>query len=402
MKRVVARDSQVVGAYDDQTLHALLSGGTLKLTDVYWDAGRGEWRPLLDFIEGEGGGGGSGAGLWRQVALLVLAAAAGSVVTWFAMRTTPAATQPLTVAPGAPASSTPATSPETTPKPAAPGQAAAAAPTPSPSPAGAPKPEQDLEILSIESFDDEVAVTLQNHSANPVDGLALELKYFELPRDQIMLKENEAAVARHEEAIATALGHSKEINAVITALKRNLQIASADVITWTPAHIAALPTAEQWRAFGDAELEKAGLALNEAAATFAKGADSTDPEVRKQALTEHLLSLARKADDLKPVIERLITNAETTRGKFTDEISNRTVSVVKLEKEQPGLRARAAPLMDTARNTVVHQETAKVDAVIPPGQVKRVIVSRRNDPRVGVTIALPGAKVPRTTAASQP
>ena len=85
MKRVVARDQQVVGTYDDAKLVALLNAGTLKLTDQHWDAATSAWRPLTDFV-GHATRRRSFAAAIGRIAVLLLVAACGSAATWWVMR----------------------------------------------------------------------------------------------------------------------------------------------------------------------------------------------------------------------------------------------------------------------------------------------------------------------------
>ena len=381
MKRVVAREQQIVGTYDDETLFALLNGGTLRLADLYWDTKTSTWRPLTDFI-------GHRAPVRRlvpalmRIAMLLTVAGCGSLVTWLAIRGESKSTAELQTAPA----------PKTVQLPAPP----TPAPTLAPPPAGkketqtAPKPgsRTALALLNVEVFDEEVAVTVQNSGPDAVNGFDLRLKCFVLPGDQLVFDSNEKAIAKQDAERLSGTAKAKELDAIIEALGRNLKIVSADVITWTPSHIKALPSAEQWKAFGDSELGDAGAVLSSTAAGFARGVESDDPVIRESALTKLLPDLGHRAGELKPLLERAIQRATIARNRLTTEQSVAQESLDRIRRQQEELRPRLAGLMAEARKNAIRTEIIHIDAVIEPDLVQRLTIKRQKNDRHGVSVEL--------------
>ena len=262
-----------------------------------------------------------------------------------------------------------------------------------PSPPTAPEPAQKaptpaLALLNVEVFDEDVAVTVQNKGRMTVNGFDLNLKYFVLPGDQLVFESNEKAIAQFETARLERVQKAKTLDAGIGALGRNLKLVSTDVFIWTPSHIKALPDAEQWRAFGDSELTEAGLALSSTAATFAAGASSNDTAAREQALTIHLLDLARRTEDMKPLLKNAIQRTTAARTGLAAEQSSADEHLERLNKQQRELQPRLAGLMEEARKQPVRVETLHVDAVIEPELVQRIKVKRQKNDHQGVVVEL--------------
>jgi len=387
MKRVVARESKIVGTYDDETLLALLNGGTLKLTDQYWNAAQSIWRPLTDFIGYSAPVRRLAPALLRICALLV-AAGCGSLATWFYLNRSE---ESLTQAPPEPA-------PEIAPPPAP------STPPPSPAPQitippaeklveKAPKesktvPSPAIELLNVEVFDEEVAVTVQNIGPAAANGFDLKLKYFVLPGNQLVFDSNQRAIAQIEDAKEKRVKQVAVLDETVGALERNLKLISTDVFEWTPSHIKALPTAAQWKSFGDAELGEAGEALEATAAAFATGASSALPSARTTALSEHLLDLARRTEDLKPLLARAIERTMRTRGHLLAEQEIEAGRLKGLLREQNDLHPLLAESMTQASRYTIRIEIVHVDGVIEPELVRRITVKREKNERHGVVVEL--------------
>lgn len=395
-KRVVARDNQILGAYDEDTLLALLNGGTLKLTDQYWDARRSEWRPLMDYLGKTGSIGGSV--WWRilghirfgRLATMLISAACGAAVTWLILRP-PEALKAWIEAKVTREEARPAT---TTPPAEATDSKPAASPVP-PKPAAEPAPKSSappLEIVSVEDLGDEVAITLHNTSDTSVSGIAVRLLYHPLPAgdrppDRIEA-DLEAAQARLKESgdKASALAET------IESLERILRLISTDVVTWTPGHIKAIPSAEQWKSFGNLEIEKAGSELIEAASVFSSHVTSSDPDIRKQALTEDMLALAKKTEELKPMLLRLLAEASKSRTKIEETMKSTGGEIESLKAKKSEMQGRRPVALAEAGKNVVRSEVVRLEATIESGLVKRVTVERDRDPRLGVTAELVAGK----------
>ena len=386
MKRVVARESQIVGTYDDETLLALLNGGTLRLADQYWDGGTSTWRPLTDFI-GQRRSARRLIPALLRFAMLTAVAGCGSLVTWLALTqaTPPAAqVQPAPPVPTLVSSVAPEITVIAAPEDAEiPPEERA---TPQPAPAKAPAPA--VTLLSVEVFDEDVAVTVQNNGPDAVNGFDVRLKYFVLPGDQLIYDSNEKAIAGHEAAKLAAAARTKEQDAAIDALGHHLKIIGTDVITWTPVHIEALPSAEQWMAFGDADLGRAGSALSSLAAAFARGASSDDPVLRESALTRLLPDLGQSAGELKPLIEKQLQQIKASRNRLATERSMADEELASLRGGQEKLKPRLAKLMPEARKKTIRTEIVHVDAVIEPDLVQRITVKRQKNQRHGVVVEL--------------
>lgn len=395
-QRVVARDSQILGTYDEDTLLALLNGGTLKLTDQYWDAKRSEWRPLMDYV-----GKSRFESRWNlfriparirigRLASMVVSAALGALITWAVLqppralttwwRTTREAGPATEPSPAPPApQAPPATPAESTPPPEA-------APKPPPSSPSTP------DLVNVEDLGDEVALTVLNRSDTRTRDIEVRLIYHELPADDLRLDKIEQAIAAAQARLKSGNEKARSIAAVSESLDRILRLVSTDVVTWTPAHLKAIPTAEQWKAFGDAELEKAGTQLADAAAIFSSHVASNDPSIRKQALTENLLALARTADDLKRVIERLLADAAASRKKQEADVRSANAELDALKARQSELRPIQDSTWAKARKKAVRAEVVRINETIEPGLVKRVTVKRDPDPRLGVIAELVARK----------
>jgi hypothetical protein len=392
MKRVVARESQIVGTFDDETLAALLNGGTLKLSDQYWDETRSTWGPMTDYLGYKGPKRRIGAAALRFVTL-VIAAGCGSLATWMAMKD-PA---PVQVGPLAsagqerpPQAGTPTLTPAPTP---------ALAPPPAVKPAEKAAPPPALALLNVEVFDDNVAVTVQNKGPEAVKGFDLKLKYFQLPGDQLVFERNENAISQQETGQTERIEAIKALDARIGALGRNLKLVSTDVMIWTTSHIKALPTAEQWQAFGDGQLTAAGAALSNTAAAFATGAASTDAAAREKALTGHLLDLARGTEDMKPLLKAAIERATTERNRIATEQRAADEDLARLKKQQNDLRPRLAEQMAEARKRTIRVENVHVDAVIESELVRRITVKHEKNERESVVVEL-AQPDPKTVARS--
>ena len=373
MKRVVARESQIVGTFDDETLAALLTGGTLKLSDQYWDETRSTWGPMTDYIGYKGRRRTFGPALLRFVTL-VIAAGCGSLITWMSLRESGqqvVGVPALAGQEGPPKGGTPTLTPPPVIKPAE---------EASPSPA--------LTLLNVEVFDENVAVTVQNKGPKAVKGIDLKLKYFELPGDQLVFESNENAIYQQQTAQSARIEAVKALDARIGALGRNLKLVSTDVMIWTPSHIKALPTVEQWRAFGDSGLTTAGTSLASAAAAFSAGASSTDAAAREKALTGYLLDLARGTEDMKPLLNSAIEKATTERKRIAAEQSAAEEALARLKTQQNELRPRLAEQMAEARKKTIRVEIVHVDAVIESELVQRITVKRGKNEREGVVVEL--------------
>lgn len=383
MKRVVARESQIVGTYDDATLRALLNAGRLRLGDQYWDDATSSWRTLTDFIGVSAPVRRSGSVL-RKMAALFLAAALGAAGTWWVMkdsgRVLGVLVQPVASLP--PEGGTPTGLLSPIPEvPANPIVAPSA-------PAEKKLADPTLAILNVEVFEEEVAVTLQNNGADAVHGFDLRLKYFELPAEKLEFDKNEAAIASHDAESAVRAEKVKALDAIAEALGRNLKIVSADVITWTPDHIKALPTAEQWRAFGDVKLGEAGAALTTTATAFAAGASATDPAERNRALTEVLVALGHRTAEVRPLLEAAIKKVAESRDRLVVDQKSSEANLAELKTKQRDLEPRLDQLMSDAQKNSPRMEIVRVDAHLDVGLVQRFAVNRQRNAREGVAVEL--------------
>lgn len=382
MKRVVARESQIVGTYDDETLRALLNGGTLKMADQYWDAATSNWRPLTDFIGHSAPARRYGPALTRMMVLLAVAGC-GSLVTWLAMQggfkepPSIVSSQANLVAP--PYARVPTTSvqPQTT-------TIKKAAPNPAPAPKQAPA----ISLLSVEVFDDEVAVTVQNNSTDAVRGFDLKLKYFVLPGDQLVFDSNEKSLAEQEAARLAIVAKARDLDAIVGVLRRNEKLVSTDVIMWTPTHIKALPTGDQWKALGDEALGSTGAELSRTAAEFASGASGNDPAAREKALTGLLPELAQLTEKMKPLLAQAIQRTSAARNRLATELGLAEDGLAKLKKQQAELEPRLGELITEARKKTIRSEIVHVDAVIDPDLVQRITAKRQKNERHGVVVEL--------------
>ncbi len=385
MKRVVARESQIVGTYDDEMIVALMNAGTLKMADLYWEADSSTWRPLTDFV-GKGAPTRRGNGFPRAVTLLA-AAGCGALFTWWTMTSVP---QNPTVAPvvGAiPANSAMNPTAGAAGTPEVSRESAAQNPV-----AEAPRAEAKLALLNVEAFDDEVAVTVQNNGAAAVNGFDLRLSYFVLPGVQRVFDGNEKAIAQHEVGTQERAERAKILDEMLGALKESQQLLDTEVVTWTPSHIRALPTAGQWMSFGHPALSSAGAALTRIAAEFAEGASSADPVARKQALTERLPNLSRQIEETKPFVMQAIGRKSAARDRLTEEQKDADETLAKLKKQQADLQPRLPALMADARKTPIRSEVRHLDAIVEPGLVQRLTIPREKDERHGVAVELVPAK----------
>lgn len=389
MKRVVAREQQVVGTYDDATLVALLNAGTLKLTDQHWDATTSTWRPLTDFI-GQAARQRDYSASLARMSVLMLTAACGATATWWVMRDLDTASAAISATLGmTPARSTPKTTvpsvlPVTETDPALSQPA-----SPSAENASQKKhPSEVLALLNVEVFDGEVAVTVQNNGSEPVDGFDLKLAYFDLPGDRLIVDSNAKTIAAIESSTEDRKARLKSLEEEIKALGLHLKLVSTDVITWTPSHIKALPDAELWAAFGNKPLAEAGAAAKAVATAFAEGASSINPKTRQQALTGHLLVLARKLDDLRPMIQACIDERAALVTKLNVEHREAAEKLADLQRRQQELQSGLASKMDAARRNPARIEITHVDRVIEHDLVQRITVKRQPGERQSVWVEL--------------
>lgn len=388
MKRVVAREQQVVGTYDEATLVALLNAGTLKLTDQHWDAATSTWRPLTDFI-GQAARRRDYSASLARMSVLMLTAACGATATWWVMRDLDKASTAISATLGR----TPAQPEAKAPM----GKSAPAEQTTSAEPASSsstapvvPKkhPSEVLALLNVEVFDEEIAVTVQNNGSEPVGGFDLKLAYFELPADRVIFDENAKTIDGIEAATEERNVRLKAIEAEIAALGLHLKLATTDVITWTPSHIKALPDAAMWAAFGNKPLADAGAAAKAVAVAFAEGASSINPQTRNQALTGHLLVLARKLDDLRDLIQAAIDERLKLGVKLKGEQKEASDKLAALQKQQQELQSNLASKMEAARRKPSKIEIAHVNQVIEHDLVQRITVKRQHGERQGVWVEL--------------
>ena len=249
-------------------------------------------------------------------------------------------------------------------------------------------PSEVLTLLNVEVFDEELAVTVENHGREPVDGFDLKLKFFDLPAGQRVFDQNAKEISEAEAGRQSLAREIEPLDKAIAALGLHLKLASSDVITWTPSHIKALPGAEQWAAFGDAALAEAGASLKDTARAFADGASSLNATVRHEALTGHLLALARKLEDIRPLIQSVIDKKQGERRRLAAEqdITGRRLAVLRRAQEE--LQPELAPQMEAARSKARRVEITHVDAVIEPESVRRVAISRAKSEREGVAVEL--------------
>lgn len=401
MKRVVARDQQVVGTFDDATLVALLNAGTLKLTDQHWDAATSTWRPLTDFVGHAKRRRNFAASIGRIVVML-LVAGCGSAATWWVMRDLDSANvairatlgiAPVTsetqienhAAPEPPAKTAP--SRDRTPLANEP----ASEPSPATSIPNAPtkkRASEVLTLLNVEVFDEEMAVTVENHGAEPVDGFDLKLKFFELPAEQRVFDQNAKEVAKTEISQQNLAARIKSLDQAVKMLGLHLKLAGTDVITWTPSHIKALPKAGQWAAFEDAALAEAGDSLTKTAHAFAEGASSLNATIRHEALTGHLLDLARKLEDIRPLIQSVLDKKQGERRKLAVELEVTGSKLAVLHRAQEEIEPKLAALMNAARSKIARAEITHVEASVEAGNVQRITIRRSRNDKEGLVVEL--------------
>lgn len=392
MKHVIARDSHIIGTYDDDTLRALLNAGTLKLTDHYWDDATSTWGTLTDFI-----GPGARARRFRpalaRIAILMLAAGCGSVATWLTI-TRPDMTTIFNVPanPGGPSTAPPQITDQTpaAPVPTPVEHRAPATPTP-PAPPVSPSqktPTSALALLNVEVFDDEVAVTVQNNGEESVDGFDVRLNYFALPPETLRDKADEAEIAALESKSAERAARIKQASALATALEYHFKVVTTDVITWTPSHVKALPSEDEWKNFGDDKLAAVGAKLTRTARAFAAGASGTDPVARNRALTEVLLDLARCTEDARPLIEKALASQGAERDRLYAEQKRADTAISTLKQK----RADSAPLVGNAtglaQSKPLRTEVVHISGSIEPGLVQRIAVRRQPGKGEGVVAEL--------------
>ncbi len=184
MKIVVARDNVIVGTYDDGTLRALLSGGTLKLADQYWHPVRAEWRPVMDFLDREHSpaasiAAGRVASFGRVMALVVAVSCGAALMWWWQFELEQKRSKRISAALQI------ETKPQASPPPDS---------RPAPAPAKPPVKSGTVEIVSVESYEDEVAVTLHNTGEVPVDGIGARLTYHEMADEKKIVRTSDVRI----------------------------------------------------------------------------------------------------------------------------------------------------------------------------------------------------------------
>lgn len=373
-KHVVIREQQVLGAYDRETLLALLNGGTLKLTDSYWDAERSEWRRVVDFLGEEK----ARRFRWRLAGGIAVAAALAAGVLAVVLQrqrdaggaAPPAAASPAVTAPAAPASPEPALNPPVPPP---------AAPPPS------------AVILHVEDYEREVAVTIQNNSAEPLGKVKLLLEYYWLPGAQLRLNQIEAQSLAAEREAEDARKQAATVRRErIVPLRSLLDLLGQDAAAWSPAQHQSLPRADGWAALGDEPLAKAGRALSGASKAFVTRIESSDPEARRQALSVHLPALIELAGNIKPLAAERLTGAENEEKRLLAAVLNAGKRIQDIEAERAGLQASLDAALIEARKVAAQKETIETEAGIAPGLVKRLLVPRAKHERMGVTARIAG------------
>lgn len=383
MKRVVARDQQIIGTYDDAMIVALLNAGTLKLADQHWDAATSAWRPLTDFVGEKKHARRFGPAVARIAAMLAVAGL-GSLVTWFAVKRQPRlvvmpaishAAGNIQAAPGAPVRAVTDTSPAATLR-------------ATPPPLEKLRTTSNLAILNVENFEEQLAVTVQNNGKEAVHGFDLKLRYFVLPGDQLVFESNARTLAEKEGAILRDSEKIKELDARLESLKKCLKIVGSEVIMWLPSHIKALPKADEWQALGDAALVEAGRALTRKASAFANGAASDDSVIRENALTRLLPDLGEQASEVKPMLEHSMVQTSADRSRLVTEISLAEEEIASLKRQQEHLQSRLPALMTEAGRKSIRTEIVHVEEVIEPELVKRITVRREKNERHGVIVEL--------------
>ncbi len=362
-KHVVIREQQVLGAYDRETLLALLNGGTLKLSDSYWDAERSEWRTVVDFLGEEK----ARRFRWRLVCLLAAGAAIIASLAWAVLRwktdasgdAPPAAPPPPSLPAPQPASAPPA-------KPAEP-------------------PPPSAVILHVEDLDHEVAVTIQNNSTASLGKVKLLLEYFWLPGAQLRLNQ----IAAQSLAEETTGDHARKQAAAVRGeriipLRHLLDLLSKDAAGWTPGHHQSLPRMDGWALFGGEGLIQAGRSLTTASELFVTHIESPDSAVRRQALSADLPLLIKLAGEARLLVEKRLAQLEKEESRHLLAATEAGRRLHDIELERTRLRPALEAALSDARKAPAQKETVEADAGIGPGLVKRILVPREKHSRLGI------------------
>jgi hypothetical protein len=386
LKHVIARDDRLMGTYDDETVVALLSGGTLKLTDKFWDASLQSWRPLHEFIVGVGRK--KSAALFPMLLITaMLFGAGGFFASKHFAKTAVAAT--ANAAP-APANSEDVKTIAALKERVAEMQSALSRQRETEASADAGK---TVKILNVEDLKTELAITVQNESANLITTVPVSLTYHALPPLEQRLEKVDEKIADTRRLLTDNDDLAVTAAKLFGELKSTHDALSLPAEKWNDAFLSKIPGKDGWVKFGDPKLTDAGAALKEVADHFSTKINSAIEAERKEAIEQIFGDLQNKMTVVLGLIGARALAAESEHTTFVQRAKQADTDLKKLEATRRELEPKQEQLLAEARKTITRTETVTLTGQFLPGEVKRVVISRAVNSDWGVSATLAQAPV---------
>lgn len=378
-----------MGTLDDETVVALMSGGTLKLTDKYWDESRQTWRPLHEFIVGAGRK--KSPSLLPALLITALLSGAGGYLASKHLPNTADAALPE----AAPA--TTPTTPDDTKTIAALKervselQSALSKKRGTETLADAAK---SVKILSVEDLKTEVAITVQNESANLITTVPVTLTYHALPPPEQRLEKVDEKIAEARRNLADNDDLAVTAAKLFGDLKSTHDALSLPAEKWDDAFLSKIPEKEDWIKFGNPKLTEEGTALKEMAGRFSMKINSTVEAERKEAIEQIFGHLQNQMTVVLGLIGAKALSVESEHATFVQRARQADTELKKLESARRELEPQQEQLLANARKTITRTDTVPLKGQFLPGEVKRVVITRAVNSDWGVQAALapPGVK----------
>ena len=381
-----------MGTYDDEMIVALMNGGTLKLTDQFWDNDRQAWRPLHEFIIGK-----EEKAVTRPWLVVAGTAIIAGGLVFLVMREHQAALGQPSLPPPAPAEA------QLPAPPAADAEllqmrARVAELEKQLSKSRSAKDENPehakLRIVNIEDFRDEVAVTIMNESGFLVTKAPVELSYHALPPpEQRLEKIDEKIVAareratRHENLARAAARLFGDLKAVHDSL-------SLPPDKWNDAFLKAVPDKAGWAKLGDPNLAAEGVKLNRDASLFLRYINSSIEPDRRHATDNLFGPLQNQIATVLGLIGARALAVESEHATCI-ELAKQAVDELKgLQTMRLTLEPMQASLVAEARKRVLRTDKAELAGPFFPGEVKRCVIKRAINSDWGVTAAIASERAP--------
>lgn len=392
LKHVIAREDRLMGTYEDEMIVALMNGGTLKLTDQFWDNDRQAWRPLHEFIIGK-----EKKPVTRPWLLVLGAAIIAGGLVFIVMREQMSALALAAAPPSAP--------PEA-PAPAAADsgveiaqlrarvaelQQALAKSVPAP----AKQPEQaKLRIVNVEDLQDEVAVTVMNESSFLVTKVPVALAYHALPPPEQRLDKIDERMLEARQRVTDNDDLARAAARLFGDLKTVHDSLSLPPDRWNDAFLKAIPAKAGWVKLGDPKLTDEGVKLNRDALVFLKYINSSDEPGRQHATDNLFGPLQNQMATVLGLIGAKALAVESDHATYLELAKQAADELKKLEAKRQTLEPMQESLIAEARKRVLRTDEAELAGQFFPGEVKRCILKRAINSDWGVTVALAPGKAP--------